>query len=435
MGKYTFSRDGGASDGPRIKNRGEIALEVSSIDHKSNVVTGFDLSTGEELTMNFATVGEYADFYADRRRFTTANDREQEASKQLAKQPSGKGLTRSGVEEGDVVQFQSVKELTDGKLIARWANSITTNASAGVDAYRRMEIQISIPTDDESTKKKYPRRTARAYDMGATEPASLDALERMTDGQVRRHTGGALAAPMRNSVLIAVSDGVETKSVGVDMPWGDNGPATGVDALFSKKLDNFDFRQVSALAGRVGVPFEKLAFAEAGSRNAPKNIAAALAEAKDIHAAAASGELGVTITPGFTGDLMLHAKTGVIQREKWAATNTRSITLSERGFFTADVALMANAATTNPETGVTYSAQTAFKTVLPAEFLKPVKDDNFIRRRISDLGDTAMEIGLAKDRAAVFAPAAGYTPETSAPKQEEPEARKNHELSTDGPGF
>lgn len=435
MGKYTFSRDGGASDGPRIKNVGEIALEVTSIDQKTNAVTGFDLSTGEERTVNFATVGEYADFYADRRRFTTANDRTQEASKQLAKQPSGKSLTRGGVEEGDVVQFQSVKELTDGKLIARWANSVTTNASAGVDAYRRMEIQITIPKDNESTQQKYQRRPGRAYDMDATEPASLEALERMTDAQVRRHSGEALPAPMRNTVLIAVSDGVETKSAGVDMPWGDNGPATGVDTLFAKKLDNFDFRQVSALAGRVGVPFEKLNFAEAGSRNAPSDIAAAKEEAKEIHAAAARGELGVTITPGFVGDLMVHAKLNVIDREQRASTNTRAVTLSDRGYFTADVALMANEATTNPETGKTYAAQAAFKTVLPAEFLKPVKDDNFIRRRISDLGDTAMEVGLAKDRAAVFAPAAGYTPETPAPKQEEPEARKNHELSTDGPGF
>lgn len=436
MSRFSFSRDDDATAGNRIINRGELAIEVTSLDAASNSVTGINLSSpdNEEITVNFATVGEYADFYANRSRYTNADARQQEAAKQLAKQPTVKGLGRNGVEEGDVVQFQSVKELADGKLIARWANAVTTNKQE-VDAYRRMEVMIAIPKDNASTAGKFERRVGRAYDLEGTQPASREALDRMTDAKVRRSDGSALEGYMRNSVLVSITDGVDVKSAGIDMPWGNGSPARGAGELFARPMDNWNYQPLAALAAKVGVPFENLTFVDANARNAPRDIERARDAAREIYDASERGEVGVTITPGFTGDLMLHIKQHVMKREEQAASNSRSVNLSERGFFTADVALMSTAESTDPESGEIRPAQTAFKQILPAEFLQPTGNENFIRRKASDLGDEAIRIATEKDRIAVFAPAPDFQPEIDAPKPEARQKQQTNELSTDGPGY
>lgn len=431
MSKFSFSRSGEASDGKRIQNRGDIAVRVTKLDSSTNSVTGINMSSPEleEVTISFATVGEYADFYSNRNRFTNADARQQEASRQLAKQPTVKSLSRNAVEINDVVQFQSVKELADGKLIARWANAVTTNAQAA-DAFARMEIMISIPKDKQSTEAKYERRVARAFNMADTAPASREALDDMTDAKVRNSDGRVLEGSMRNAVLISITDGTDVKATGVDMPWGNGGPATGSDALFARPMDSFNYQPVAALAAKVGVPFERLSFVEAGSTNAPQDMKFAQETAREIYEASQRGDVGVAITPGYVGDLMLHIKQNIIAREQQAANNTRTVSLSERGFFTADIGLMSGVETNDPKTGEVRPAQTAFKQILPAEFMHPTSDDKFIRRKASDLGDDAIQRMMENDmdRAAIFAPGEGYTPDQSAPKPVEPEQHRSDEF-------
>ncbi|MCB5411722.1 hypothetical protein [Pseudogemmobacter faecipullorum] len=433
MSKFSFKRDDEGSEGRRIVNHGEVPLKITAINAATNSVTGVDLrkDDGSEVTISMVSVGEYADFYTNRNRFTNAQARTEEASKQLAKQPTAKGLGRNGVEIGDVVQMQSVKELTDGKIVARWMNALTTDGQAN-DAYKRMQIQISIPKDNASTEGKYERRAARAFDIEATVPATREALESMTDGRVRRDDGRALEGAMRNSVLVAISDGVDTKSVAVDMGWDrqKNQPATGVEALFNRDLDNFNYRPMAALAGRVGVPFENLKFLDGNARNGIQDHDAARAAAQEYYDAGKRGDVGVTITPGFVGDLMVHIKQNIMAREQSAAKSSRAVSLSERGFFTADVAIMSSPERVSND-GEVRGPQSAFKQILPAEFLHPTADEKFVRRKASDLGHDAITAAMDKDRNAVFAPNPTYKPSEPAPKPEEPEKARSNELSPD----
>jgi hypothetical protein len=432
---YQFNRGQEANEGPSIKNLGDIAIKVEHLDRSENSVTGTDMQTGEERTIFMATRDEFADFYVNRNTHTNADARREQAARQLAKQPNVSSFQRNAVEIGDILQFQSVKELADGKTVARWANAVTTNAQKD-DAYKRLQIQITIPKDNDSTAGKFERRPARAYDLEQTVPASREALESMTDSVMRRDDGTALEGRIRNSVLIAVSDGVEVKSTSVDLPWDreKNGPATGVDAVFARKLDAYSVETMAALAGRVGYDFDRLELLTGDARNAVRNPEKALQDAREIYNAAAKGQVGVTVTPGWTGELMPHIKQDVMKREERARDNDRIVSLSERGYFVADVAFMSVPEKDRPGGGV-YPAQTQFKQVLAAEFLKPASSDEFVRRRVSDIGADAMEIATERDRNSVFSPNPAHSAEVGqAPKPKEPEQAAESELSA-GPGY
>lgn len=403
-----FSKDlkgtGGRNDGPRaVENAGEIPLLVTTdgFDRKNNSITGVNTVTGEEMTISMATMDEFADFFANRERYTSPEDRKRAAERTLAKQPNvgkwyGEALQRDPDDVGVVIQMQSVKRLNDRdgnaqRYIARWGNMLTTTPA--LESSARAQVQVGIGNNANS---KYPSRETKAFFMNKTSAATPSALEGMLTGRLENAGGQPLNGVVQPQILISarMDNDIEVGTASPRFIKETGEFSSDIEEFIGQPLHRFNAQAMAALAGVVGVPIEKLniitiADDELATRSNRPHFRESerdvvMDEIRQIHDKAQKGECEVAITPGTRSFTMQHLRDSLIKGE-----DDPRQSFHKRGFIEADVSYQVSER--DDDTNRVY-----MKNMFPVGFIHSLDSENFARTNLKDLASKAM--GFADDR-------------------------------------
>lgn len=385
MAGYTLGGSS-AKDGPRNEQFGNITLKVESFDHEANAATGVTRD-GELMTIRLANKAEFADIFVNRSNHTTEDARNRLAAKQTGNRPDTAAL-QAKMDEGEAsIQFQSVRKLPNGDMIARWMESVATTAE---DSYVNAMVRVPIPRTNAETAGADDRRRADVVMVDASTAATMDSLNAFSLNRVSGDDGKTLDAASRGAVMVAiqsVDDPSDTSAALIWTGWDKEAkmPIDGGRALFDRPLNEFNFEHMVALAAQVGIPFDDLKFdnqrVNAESR---AGVAALYDETK-------KGNFKVAIAPGFSAETMPRLTENLVKAEKNAAESQgRQAMMSDRGFFPADVGIRLREGTEG------YPDQIAVKQILPNEILAPKVSDNYSARSIAALGEQVIATAESK---------------------------------------
>lgn len=376
MAQYSFSNRS-RSEKPENNKLGNITLQIEEFNHAENSATGVT-ADGELMTIRLANKDEYADMFVNRSRVTTADARERVAAKQTRSRPDMEALEQKmkGDELG-AIQFQQVKRLDDGELIAKWMESLTTTPD---DTYLNAQVQIKIPRSNAETAGREPRRRVDIVVEDTAAPATMELLDTLTSNKIAGDDGRQLEGDIRSTVIVAVQaadDPSETPTAGVWTPWDAEAKSfvQGGKALFDRPLNPHNWEAMVPLAAAVGVPFEDLKFdnkvnATDRNENAPA-----------LYDATVGGHIKVAVAQGFTAEAMPRLRDKLVELEEDEhEADGRVAGMSDRGFFSADVSLRSRPGQEG------YNAQSAVKQILPTEFLTPKKADSYAPRTLEAVG-------------------------------------------------
>jgi hypothetical protein len=381
MAQYSFGNRQRSGDNDKSSEYlGNIVLAVESYDHEANAVTGVT-ADGETMTIRLSSAKEYADIYVNRRQHTTQDARERIARKQTGAR-ADTGTFRMKLDDGEgTIQFQSVRKLDNGELIARWAESLTTNAK---ESYVRAQVHIPIPTSNQETSGRNDRRRVNIVLPDTASPATRENLDIFTQNRVTGDDGKELAGQIRSAVMVAVQaadDPTETPTRLVWTSWDSQAKSfkAGTDALFEKPLSKMNWEIMVPLAASVGVKFNDLKFGSdvsGGDRNA---------NAPALYDATMAGNIKVVIAQGFNAEAMPRLTEELVKMEKEAhESEGRKPMMSDRGFFAADVSLRSR------EGAVGFHAETSVKQILKNEVLQPAASQGYAPRGLYSLGEQIM---------------------------------------------
>ncbi len=381
MAQYSFGNRQRSGDNDKSSEYlGNIVLAVESYDHEANAVTGVT-ADGETMTIRLSNAREYADIYVNRRQHTTQDARERIARKQTGAR-ADTGTFKMKLDDGEgTIQFQSVRRLDNGELIARWAESLTTNAK---ESYVRAQVHIPIPTSNQETSGRNDRRRVNIVLPDTASPATRENLDIFTQNRVTGDDGKELAGQIRSAVMVAVQaadDPTETPTRLVWTSWNSEAKSfkAGTDALFEKPLSKMNWEIMVPLAASVGVKFNDLKFGSdvpGGDRNA---------NAPALYDATMAGNIKVVIAQGFNAEAMPRLTEELVKMEKEAhESEGRKPMMSDRGFFAADVSLRSR------EGAVGFHAETSVKQILKNEVLQPAASQGYAPRGLYSLGEQIM---------------------------------------------
>ena len=389
---------------------GNVTLTVEEFDHARNAVSG-TTRDGEFLTIRLADKKEYADLFVSRTKFTTQDARERVASKQTGNRPNT-GTLEQKMDPGEgSIQMQSVKRLGSGELVAKWMESVSTLAN---DSYLNAQVRVPIPRSNEETAGKTERRRADIVLTDTATVATMDALDEFTSNRVTGHDGKSLDGELHSIVLVAVQaadDSSQTPTNIVWTPWDGQEKSfkAGGDSLFERPLNNHNWETMVPLAAQVGIAFDKLRF------DGERVNLASQANARDLYEATKAGQIKVVITQGFTADTMPRLVDNLVASEREAnESDGRTATMSDRGFFAADVGLRSRAGREG------YGDQVTVKQILANEFLHPKSSESYKPRTVEALGERAIAIAEGKGMTLTLKPS---QPQVQPRPQSEPEAR------------
>ncbi|MBE0599940.1 MAG: hypothetical protein IH568_01355 [Burkholderiaceae bacterium] len=395
MAQYSFGNRQRTGDNDKSSEYlGNIVLKVESYDHEANAVTGIT-ADGEALTIRLSNAKEYADIYVNRRQHTTQDARERVARKQTGAR-ADTGTFKMKLDEGEgTIQFQSVRKLDSGELIARWAESLTTNAN---ESYVRAQVHIPIPTSNEETSGRSERRRVNIVLPDTASPATRDNLDIFTQNRFTGDDGKELAGQIRSAVMVAVQaadDPTETPTRLVWTSWDSEAKSfkAGTDALFEKPLSKMNWEVMVPLAASVGVKFPDLKFGNDVSGGDKGTNAPALYDAT------VAGNIKVVIAQGFNAEAMPRLTEELVTMEKEAHDSEgRKPMMSDRGFFAADVSLRSR------EGGDGFNAETSVKQILKNEVLQPAASQSYAPRGLYALGEQIMAAAEQKGFRLTVAP-------------------------------
>lgn len=399
-----------SNDGPRSENIGNVTLKIESFDHATNSATGVTRD-GEAMTIRLANKAEFADMFVNRNVHTTEDARNRLATKQTGNRPDTSALQVKMDEGEGSIQFQSVRKMPDGQLVARWMESVATTAE---DSYVNAMVRIPIPRTNAETAGDMERRRADVVMVDSSTAATMASLNEFTLNRVPGDDGKQLDAASRGAVLVAiqsVDDPSDTSATLVWTGWDSDAkrPVDGGRALFDRPLNEFNFEHMVALAAQVGVPFDDLKFDNQRVNADSRTAVAALYDETQ------KGNFKVAIAPGFSAETMPRLTESVVKAEKNAAESEgRQAMMSNRGFFPADIGIRLR------EGSDGFPDQIAVKQILPNEILAPKASDAYSPRSIAALGAQVIATAEAKGLDLTVKPA----PEP-APQQEPAPAPTN----------
>ena len=390
MAQYSF---GNRSRGQRNSNNdfiGNVVLKVESFDFQRNAATGIT-TDGEEMTIRLADAKEFADMFANRQRYTTEDARLRVGKQQTGNRP-GMDTMAQKMEIGvGAIQFQSVKRIGNDELVARWMESVATTMD---DTYVRAQVRIPVPKSNEETAGANDRRRADIVLPNTATAATMEVLDQFTQNRITGDDGRTLDGDIRSAVFVAVQsvdDPVETPSSLVWVGWDKENKRleTGGEALFDRPLNAHNWETMVPLAAQAGVPFSDLKFAD--SVNAQDRGT----NAPGLYDATMAGNIKVVVAQGFTAEIMPRLVGDLVKSEQAALDSEgRRATMSDRGFFEADIGLRYRDGSGD------YSAQTSVKQVLANEFLPAAAANNYVRRELEAIGERA--ISAAESRGVVL---------------------------------
>lgn len=429
----TFSlppRPGRDSSGSRaVQNVKNIALRVEEFDVEKNAATGVNIETGEVQTVYMVTKAEFAKLYVNPQQHTNDKARMDQAERSLKKQPHVKKMASDARSPETVIQFQSVKQLNNegGRLVARWANAVTTDSEREFAARAQVKVNI-VPARD----GREERRRITAYLIDQTVSASRDSVDAAYNGRLRADVGTdpfeetRIARPFLVSV---VDDNKRVESATVYQMWDSEAAdvRTGIDAVFDQKVGRFEVMAMSALAAKVGMPVEAVKFdvdenGKYGIRAADVPEFEKVRQA--VYEAAQQGQLAVTITPGVQALTMKHLKDTLMTAEQGG----RGMNLTDRGFWEADISLQAQPANQRDD-GRVFPATWQIKEARPAEFLVARDDPQYVHRTVLDLAEMAVVTAEAKGEL-VFTPVPGAQPAQAAGHDRDRDAERGGYVSS-----
>lgn len=375
MAEYSFAGRNRAQT-QRNENIGNVVLKVEEFDHKANSVTG-QTRDGETMTIRLADKNEFADMFVNRSKHTTQDARERVAAQQTSNRPNTSTLQQKMQEGEGAIQFQGVKRNGD-ELVARWMESVSTTAD---DTYVNAQVRVNVPRSNEDTAGKNDRRRADVILEDTATAATMEALDNFTQNQITGNDGKTLEGHVRSAVVVAVQaadDPGETPTSFNWTSWDKDAREfkSGGEALFDAPLNNHNWETMTALAASVGKPFDELKF-DTDRVNAEQRTEHAPA----LYEATKAGNIKVAIAEGFTAEVMPQQTKQLVASEQAALdSDGRRATMSDRGFFNADVGLRSR------EGQEGYSAQSSVKTILPNEFLPPKAADNYAPKSLEAMG-------------------------------------------------
>jgi len=386
MAQYNFgNRTRGERSGTEFL--GNVTLKIESFDHDRNAATGVTRD-GELLTIRLADRREFSEMFVNRTKFTTQDARDRIAAKQTGNRPDTQALAQKMEDGAGAIQFQSVKKTASGELVARWMESVSTTAD---DSYVRAQVRVPIPRSNEETAGNMDRRRADVILEDTATAATMDALDGFTSNRITGDDGKALAGEIRSAVLVAVQaadDPSETPTNLIWTPWDRDQKtfANGGEALFERPLNQHNWETMVPLAAQVGIPFDRLAFdsERINARDRAENAPA-------LYEATKAGNIKVAVVQGFSAEIMPRLTGEIVDSEREAIESEgRRATMSDRGFFEADVGLRSRAGQDG------YSDQTSVKQILANEFLAPKASESYAPRSLEAMGERAIANAEAK---------------------------------------
>lgn len=389
------------NNGPRSENIGNVTLKIESFDHGTNSATGVTRD-GEAMTIRLANKAEFADMFVNRNVHTTEDARNRLAAKQTGNRPDTAALQSKMAEGEGSIQFQSVRKMADGQLVARWMESVATTVE---DSYVNAMVRIPIPRSNEETAGNVDRRRADVVMLDSSTAATMGSLNEFTLNRVPGDDGKLLDAAARGAVMIAVQsadDPSDTLATLVWTGWDKEAkrPIDGGRALFDRPLNEKNFEAMVALAAQVNIPFDDLKF-DTQRVNAESRTAVSA-----LYDLTRKGEYKVAIAHGFSAETMPRLTESVVKAEKNAfESEGRQAMMSNRGFFPADIGLRAR------EGSDGYPDQIAIKQILPNEILAPKSSDAYAPRSISALGAQVIAAAEAKGHDLTVKPAQEPAPQ------------------------
>lgn len=180
-------------------------------------------------------------------------------------------------------------------------------------------------------------------------------------------------------------------------------------SVFERPANRDTAAPLAALAARLDLPLDVVKV-EAQNTGYRGDIDEASVEAfkqtvAQVYDAARNGDVAVTVTPGVMATATKHLSDNIIKGEN----DSRRVNLRDRGFFEADISLLA----APPSDDGKFGASWGMKSALASEFLVNKDHANYRNRSIRDLGNMAAEVA-EKSGQVVFEPMAGANqPEVS----------------------
>jgi len=382
-----FKLQSGNGKSGNIKRVGHIALAVEEFDTEKNAVSGYDISSGESVTVRMPSTKEFAALFVNRDRFDTEEKRLTEAARQTRKQPTAASMAEK-VKEGGVMQMQNVVRDNNDDLVARWANAVITDPSN--QAAMSAMIEVNKPRDD---KPDAPRRSATIVQVDEAfvpSPEKLDAVENLLSNN--KDGGMAFNFEAKTGVTVAVSTEEESKGFRLMTGWDADEKASiqGLEANVTRQP--YDFREANAqtlLAAKAGIPFEQL--------SAPEKQDGYDAEyLSGLYEAVQNGDVDVSVAPTIQGNLMPFVRDRIIDSEL-RQDEGKGARLSNRGYFEAHIGL--EQGKTIEDSNDRYP--TGVREVAATGFLRATNDEKFtpvwggeIAARIADAAATKQEAEL-----------------------------------------
>lgn len=383
-----FKLQSGNTNARKTKRVGYIALAVDNFDTEKNAISGYDISSGESLTIRMPTTKEFAALFVNRENFDTDEKRLNEASRQTRKQPTAASMAEK-VKEGGVMQMQNVVRDNNGDLIARWANAVITDPSN--QAAMTAMVEVIKPRNDNPDA---PRRAANIVQVNESFVPSPDKLTTVDNLLSNNKDGGmAFNFEAKTGVTVAVTTEEESKGFRLMTGWDpeEKAPIQGLEANVTRQpYDNREANAQTLLAAKAGIPFERL--------SAPEKEDGYNAEyLNELYEAVQNGKVEVSIAPTIQGNLMPYVRDRVIDSEL-RQEQGNGAKLSNRGYFEAHIGLeQGNTIKDSNDrypTGVREIATTT-------GFLRPTTDDKHtpvwageIASRIADVAITKQEAEL-----------------------------------------
>ncbi|SFU94443.1 hypothetical protein SAMN04488527_1471, partial [Aliiroseovarius crassostreae] len=366
-----------------------VAMQVDEFDVEKNAVHGHDINTGESVTVRFpSSPKEFAALFVyDKDKFDTDEKRENEARRQMRKQPSAESMAEKS-KPGSIVQMQNVVKNRNDELVARWGKAVTTSPEnqAGFTAL----VEVRKPYNDNETN---PRRSANIVfveDSFVPGEANLDKLESLLSNN--RDGSLPFAFDAKSGVTVAVSTEEEAKGFRLMTGWDDEArePINGLRENILRQP--YDFREANAqtlLAAKVGIPFENLQAPEkADDGYNPEYLAS-------LYDAILDSNADVSVGPTLQGNLMQYVREDVMDSEQREKIGKGS-RLSDRGYFPAHIGVEKGGQI--PDTNKTYTA--GIRQILPTErFLTKTTDDRFMAVYVSEVAARISDVALTKQEA------------------------------------
>lgn len=168
------------------KNLGDVILQVETINEEAQSVTGFDMRTGEELTVSLAQADEIAKYFSGRNDNRPYEERVEAAHSRVKRRPDI--LIDGKVEEGSVVRFENTRSYpVDGgvKTVAMWPEALARDPDR--EAVVVASVEANIRNDGKPFLKLYDDTNPKALadiDLDAAFNGDFMGLPMATSGIV-----------------------------------------------------------------------------------------------------------------------------------------------------------------------------------------------------------------------------------------------------------